>query len=143
MMMVMMMMTMMMMVLMFVTEERTCAELSCSEHADCVTDSEGQAECVCRRGYQGDGQTCSITPSDCQYQLCKIYLQIIIFSLSLVKIRGYANPETAQLRTADDTDISTIEDIGPSVVHFYEISNTGPFDVGNVFVRKQYSNSKM
>ena len=62
--------------------------------------------------------------------------------LSLVKIRGYANPETAQLRTGEDTDISTIEDIGPSVVHFYEISNTGPFDVGNVFVRRKYFSSK-
>ena len=59
-----------------------------------------------------------------------------------MKIRGYANPETAQLRTADDTDISTIEDIGPSLVHFYEISNTGPFDVGNVFVRRKYFSSK-
>ena len=53
-----------------------------------------------------------------------------------MKIRGYANPETAQLRPAADTDISTIEDIGPSVVHYYELTNTGPFDVGNVFVRR-------
>ena len=75
-----MMMMMIMMMMMLVTEERTCAELSCSEQADCVTDSEGQAQCVCRRGYQGDGQTCSIIPSDCQYQLSRINLQIIIFS---------------------------------------------------------------
>ena len=56
-----------------------------------------------------------------------------------MKIRGYANPESAELRSADETDISTIEDIGPSVVHYYEISNTGPFDVGNVFVRENIS----
>ena len=54
-----------------------------------------------------------------------------------MKIRGYADPEKDQLRSEGNTDISTIEDIGPSVVHFYEISNTGPFDVGNVFVRRK------
>ena len=53
-----------------------------------------------------------------------------------MKIRGYANPESAQLRPTADSDISTIEDIGPSVVHYYELTNTGPFDVGNVFVRR-------
>ena len=60
-----------------------------------------------------------------------------------MNIRGYANPETAELRPAADTDIATIEDIGPSVVHYYEISNTGPFDVGNVFVRRKFLISKM
>ena len=59
---------MMIMMINDVAEERTCAELSCSEQADCVTDRGGQAQCVCRRGYRGDGQTCSIIPSDCQYQ---------------------------------------------------------------------------
>ena len=39
-----------------------------------------------------------------------------------MNIRGYANPETAELRPEADTDIATIEDIGPSVVHYYEIS---------------------
>ena len=60
-----------------------------------------------------------------------------------MKIRGYADPEKDQLRSEGNTDISTIEDIGPSVVHYYEISNTGPFDVGNVFVRRKYFSSKM
>ena len=121
-----------------VPEERTCAELSCSDLADCVTDRAGQAQCVCRRGYQGDGQTCAIIPSHCESQIIIEILtsHCLSLSLSLVKIRGYANPETAQLRSAEETDISTIEDIGPSVVHYYEISNTGPFDVGNVFVRE-------
>ena len=73
--------------------------------------------------------------------VCQITVDINILTasstyVSLVKIRGYANPETAQLRPGAETDISTIEDIGPSVVHYYELTNTGPFDVGNVFVRR-------
>ena len=56
-----------------------------------------------------------------------------------MNVRGYANPENAELRPGAETDIATIEDIGPSVVHYYEISNTGPFDVGNVFVRGNIS----
>ena len=103
-----------------------------------MTDSGGQAHCVCRRGYRGDGQTCSIIPSQCKYQIT-VDINILTASstyVSLVKIRGYANPETAQLRPGANTDISTIEDIGPSVVHYYELTNTGPFDVGNVFVRR-------
>ena len=55
----------------------------------------------------------------------------------LVTLRGYADPETDNLRSSQTTDISTVEDIGPRVVHYYELSNFGPFDVGNVFVSEK------
>ena len=32
------------------------------------------------------------------------------------------------------TDISVFSDLGPDVTHYYEVSNFGPFDVGNVIV---------
>ena len=31
-------------------------------------------------------------------------------------------------------DIEFVTDLGPEILHYYEISNFGPFDVGNVIV---------
>ena len=90
--------------------------MSCSENADCVTNRAGQGQCVCRRGYRGDGDNCFIIPSD-------------------VSIRGYADPQQTSLnKLSPHIKMKTLSDLQPQVVHFYEVSNFGPFDVGNIIV---------
>jgi len=96
-------------------EERSCDDLDCSGNADCVSNQFGQGQCICRIGFQGDGSQCTVIPSD-------------------VSIRGYANPEMAVLDPWPDMDVYVFSDLGPQINHYYEISNFGPFDVGNVIV---------
>jgi len=96
-------------------EERSCSELDCSENAECVMNNYGQGQCICRTGFQGDGRQCIVIPSD-------------------VSIRGYAMPDMSFLDAWPSTYVTLFRDLGPEVTHYYEISNFGPFDVGNVIV---------
>ena len=52
-----------------------------------------------------------------------------------VTLRGYSSPESSQLEHLSAVkDIEFVTDLGPEILHYYEISNFGPFDVGNVIV---------
>ena len=52
-----------------------------------------------------------------------------------VTLRGYSSPEGSQLEHLSAVkDIEFVTDLGPEILHYYEISNFGPFDVGNVIV---------
>ena len=43
-------------------------------------------------------------------------------------------PDMSFLDAWPSTYVTLFRDLGPEVTHYYEISNFGPFDVGNVIV---------
>ena len=59
-----------------------------------------------------------------------LYIHISI----IVSLRGYANPDMAIMDDWPSEQILTFRDLGPEVTHYYEVTNYGPFDVGNVIV---------
>ena len=49
-------------------------------------------------------------------------------------MRGYANPDSALIDLKDGEEVSEMADLGPAVHHYYEVTNFGPYDIGNVIV---------
>ena len=55
--------------------------------------------------------------------------------ISPVSVRGYADPEKTTLqKISAEKAIRTLNDMEHQIIHYYEVSNFGPFDVGNVIV---------
>jgi hypothetical protein len=96
-------------------EERTCTDLQCHPEAKCTVDRHGQGQCVCNSGLQGDGFSCQVIPSE-------------------VSLRGYANPDSALVDINSDKAVSVLSDLGPSVNHYVEVTNYGPYDIGNMVI---------
>ena len=90
----------------------------------------GQGQCICKNGCRGDGKQCSVSPSDGLFLFSVLNIH---FSL-LMSIRGHANPDMAILDSWPASGMRYFRDLGPEVTHYYEVSNFGPFSVGNVIV---------
>jgi hypothetical protein len=55
-----------------------------------------------------------------------------------VQLRGFASPEHGELvpssRPPVNPRLKSLADLGPEVIHTYEVTNLGPYDVGNLLV---------
>ena len=70
-----------------------------------------------------------------------LLLQNVYISVTL---RGYSSPESSQLEHLSAVkDIEFVTDLGPEILQYYEISNFGPFDVGNVIVSQSLTQSRV
>ena len=59
---------------------------------------------------------------------------MLLFS-SVVELRGQAVPEHGQLTPGPvSSRVKALADLGPEVTHTFEVTNLGPFDVGNLLV---------
>jgi hypothetical protein len=54
-----------------------------------------------------------------------------------VQLRGFASPEHGELvpsRPPVNPRLRSLADLGPEVIHTFEVTNLGPYDVGNLLV---------
>jgi hypothetical protein len=54
-----------------------------------------------------------------------------------VQLRGFASPEHGELvpsRPPVNPRPKSLADLGPEVIHTFEVTNLGPYDVGNLLV---------
>ena len=47
-----------------ISEEVTCDSLNCGRNAECRVTRYGSPQCACVDGYEGDGNQCTVVPSE-------------------------------------------------------------------------------